>query len=193
MPPRSSRCPWAEANDLMRVYHDTEWGRPAHDDRRHFEYLVLDGAQAGLSWNTILQKREYYRAAFDDFDWEKVKDYDDEKVAELLVNPGIVRNKLKVASAITNERSFTRIREEFGAFDRYIWSFVGGKPIQNEWAELRSIPARTPLSDRVSKDIKKRGFTFVGSTIVYAYMQAAGLVNDHLIACPARKVDLFQE
>jgi DNA-3-methyladenine glycosylase I len=171
----------------MREYHDAEWGRPVHDDRKHFEYLVLDGAQAGLSWNTILQKRENYRAAFDDFDWEKVKAYDDAKVAELLVNPGIVRNKLKIASTITNARAFTRIREGFGAFDRYIWSFVGGKPVQNEWAELRSIPARTPLSDRVSKDLKKRGFTFVGSTIIYAYMQAAGLVNDHLLDCPARK------
>jgi len=169
----------------MRRYHDTEWGRPLHDDTRHFEYLMLDGAQAGLSWNTILQKREYYRTAFDDFDWNKIKDYDDVKVAQLLCNPGLVRNKLKIASVVTNARAFARIREGFGTFDRYIWSFVEGNPIVNEWTDMTSIPARTPLSDRVSKDLKQRGFTFVGSTIIYAYMQGAGLINDHLVSCPS--------
>jgi DNA-3-methyladenine glycosylase I len=185
MQPRSTRCPWAEANDVMRAYHDTEWGRPLHDDTRHFEYLVLDGAQAGLSWNTILQKRGHYRAAFDGFDWEKVRGYDDAKIAELLANPGIVRNKLKIASAITNAGAFAKLRAEFGNFDQYIWSFIDGKSVVNEWADVKSIPTRTPLSDQVSKALKKRGFTFVGSTIIYAYMQAAGLVNDHLVTCPA--------
>ncbi|HME52256.1 MAG TPA: DNA-3-methyladenine glycosylase I [Candidatus Lokiarchaeia archaeon] len=179
------RCPWAETNDTMRAYHDTEWGRPLHDDRRHFEYLVLDSAQAGLSWNTILQKREQYRAAFDGFDWELVKDYDDAKVTALLANPGIVRNKLKITATIANARAFAQIRDDFGTFDNYIWAFVDDKPIQNEWADLGSIPATTILSDHVSKELKRRGFKFVGSTIIYAYMQGAGLVNDHLVTCPA--------
>lgn len=180
-----SRCPWAEVNDVMRAYHDTEWGRPLHDDMRHFEYLVLDSAQAGLSWNTILQKREQYRVAFDDFNWEIVKDYDDIKVEELIVNPGIVRNKLKITATIANARAFTNIREEFGTFDSYIWAFVEGKPVQSEWTDISSIPASTPLSDRVSKDLKGRGFKFVGPRIIYAYMQGSGLVNDHLVTCPA--------
>jgi DNA-3-methyladenine glycosylase I len=182
---QSLRCPWAEINDLMRAYHDVEWGRPQHDDKRHFEYLVLDSAQAGLSWNTILQKREHYRAAFDGFDWEIVKDYDETKMAALLANPGIVRNKLKIAATIANAQAFTRVRDEFGTFDRYIWAFVDGKPVQNDLIDMASNPATTPLSDRVSKDLKKRGFKFVGSTIIYAYMQGAGLVNDHLVTCPA--------
>jgi DNA-3-methyladenine glycosylase I len=182
---QSSRCPWAEVNDLMRAYHDVEWGRPQHDDKRHFEYLVLDSAQAGLSWNTILQKREHYRAAFDGFDWEIVKDYDETKMAALLANPGIVRNKLKIAATIANAQAFARIREDFGTFDRYIWAFVDGKSVQNDLIDMASILATTPLSDRVSKDLKKRGFKFVGSTIIYAYMQGAGLVNDHLVTCPA--------
>jgi len=185
MIPGLSRCPWAETNDVMRAYHDTEWGRPLHDDTRHFEYLVLDSAQAGLSWNTILQKREQYRAAFDGFNWEIVKNYDNVRVDTLLANPGIVRNKLKITATIANARAFTSIRDEFGTFDSYIWAFVEGQPVQNEWTNISSIPAYTPLSDRVSKDLKGRGFRFVGSRIIYAYMQGSGLVNDHLVTCPA--------
>lgn len=177
------RCAWAGANDLELEYHDTEWGVPLHDDRRFFEFLILDGAQAGLSWLTILKKREGYRAAFDDFDPELVARYDDAKIAALLENPGIVRNRLKVASAVKNAQAFLRTAEEYGSFDAYIWGFVDGRPLVNEWKSMSEIPAKTPLSDAISKDMKRRGFTFVGSTIIYAFLQAAGLVNDHVTEC----------
>ena len=176
------RCDWAK-NDLAVQYHDAEWGVPAHDDRRLFEFLILEGAQAGLSWDTILRKRENYRAAFDDFDAEKIARYDERKCAELLQNEGIIRNRLKIASAVANAQSFLKVQEEFGSFDSYIWRFVDGKPIQNSWESLRQVPAKTDISDALSKDLKKRGFNFVGSTIMYAFMQACGLVNDHLVSC----------
>jgi len=182
MPDKKSRCDWAK-NDLAIRYHDTEWGVPQHDDRRLFEFLILEGAQAGLSWDTILRKRENYRCAFDDFDWEKVALYDTVKCAELLSNEGIVRNHLKIASAVWNAKNFLRIREEFGSFDAYIWSFVNGKPIVNEWKESSEVPALTAVSDAISKDLKTRKFNFVGSTIMYSLMQACGLVNDHLTTC----------
>lgn len=176
------RCRWA-GNDLNIPYHDTEWGVPLHDERALFEFLILEGAQAGLSWDTILRKRENYRAAFDNFDVKKVAAYDDEKVAELLQNEGIIRNRLKIASAIRNARGFIKVQEEFGSFDKYIWGFVGGKPLDNKIAEHERVPAKTELSDKISKDLKKRGFNFVGSTIIYAFMQATGMVNDHLTSC----------
>jgi DNA-3-methyladenine glycosylase I len=178
-----ARCGWAQG-DFYEAYHDTEWGVPLHDDRKLFEFLVLEGAQAGLSWATILKKRENYRRAFDGFVVEKVAKYDARKVAALLQDAGIVRNRLKVASAITNARAYRKVQEEFGSFDAYIWGFVEGRPIQNAWKTLKEIPPRTELSDRISKDLKKRGFTFVGSTIVYAHMQATGMVNDHVVTCP---------
>lgn len=176
------RCSWAK-NDLAILYHDAEWGVPVHDDRKLFEFLILEGAQAGLSWDTILRKRENYRNAFDDFDAEKIAVYDERKCAELLSNEGIIRNRLKIASTVQNANSFLKVREEFGSFDSYIWRFVGGAPIVNGWQDLSEVPAKTVVSDAVSKDLKKRGFNFVGSTITYAFMQACGLVNDHLISC----------
>lgn len=176
------RCDWAK-NDLAIQYHDTEWGVPQHDDLKLFEFLILEGAQAGLSWDTILRKRENYRAAFDNFDAEKIAVYDDKKCAELLRNEGIVRNRLKIASTVSNAKSFLKAKEEYGSFDSYIWSFVDGKPIVNCWENASQVPASTDVSDALSKDLKKRGFNFVGSTIVYAFMQACGLVNDHLISC----------
>jgi DNA-3-methyladenine glycosylase I len=176
------RCPWA-SNPLSVRYHDEEWGVPEHDDRALFEFLVLEGAQAGLSWDTILKKRENYRAAFDNFDPAKVAGYDRRKVQALLRDPGIVRNRLKIASAIKNAQAFLKLQEESGSFDRYIWQFVGGEPKQNSRRSLRQIPAFTPESDAMSKDLKKRGFTFVGTTICYAFMQAVGMVNDHLTDC----------
>ena len=177
-----TRCGWA-TNDLLIAYHDAEWGVPAHDDRRLFELLTLEGAQAGLSWDTILRKRENYRQAFDDFDAERIAGYDERKLNELLQNEGIIRNRLKIASAVSNAKSFLKIKEEFGSFDSYVWSFVGGKPIVNAWKTLSEVPAKTSLSDTLSVDLKKRGFKFVGSTIMYAFMQACGLVNDHLTSC----------
>jgi DNA-3-methyladenine glycosylase I len=177
------RCDWAQRSDLAIDYHDKEWGVPVHDDRLLFEFLVLEGAQAGLSWSTILRKREAYRAAFGGFDPERVARFDEAKVAELLANPGIVRNRLKVASAIGNARAFLRVQEAFGSFDAYIWRFVEGQPIQNAWTHIAEVPAHTPLSDAMSRDLKKRGFRFVGSTICYAHMQATGMVNDHLVDC----------
>ncbi len=177
------RCPWAEAG-LNHVYHDTEWGVPSHDDRHLFEMLILEGAQAGLSWSTILKKRENYRRAFDGFDAAKVARYDARKQARLLADPGIVRNRLKVRAAVLNARAFLAVQVEFGSFDRYIWRFVGGRPRQNRWTRAKQVPAHTPESDAMSKDLLKRGFKFVGSTICYAYMQATGLVNDHLATCP---------
>ncbi len=176
------RCDWAK-NNLAIAYHDAEWGVPVRDDRRLYEFLVLEGAQAGLSWDTILRKRENYRAAFDNFDWEKIALYDDAKCTELLENEGIIRNRLKIASAVQNARGFIKIREEFGSFDFYIWNFVGGKQIINARKSLSEVPAKTEISDAMSVDLKRRGFNFVGSTIMYAFMQACGLVNDHLVDC----------
>lgn len=182
MKPPPSRCPWP-IDDLYRAYHDTEWGVPVHDDRALFEFLILEGAQAGLSWHTILKKREAYRVAFDQFDPQKVARYTDAKMHRLLLNPGIVRNRLKVAAAVRNARAFLKVQEEFGTFDRYIWRFVEGRPIVNHPRTMADVPARTAISDAMSKDLKQRGFTFVGSTICYAHMQATGMVNDHLVGC----------
>ncbi len=178
-----TRCPWAKT-DLSIPYHDMEWGVPLHDDRALFEFLILEGAQAGLSWETILKKRETYREAFDQFDAAKIAKYGDAKVAELLANPGIIRNRLKVAAAIGNAAAFLRVQKEFGTFDAYLWQFVGGKPIRNTRCSLSEIPTRTAESDAMSKDLLKRGFKFVGTTICYALMQAVGMVNDHLVDCP---------
>ncbi len=178
------RCAWADnTHDLYVQYHDTEWGVPEHDDRKLFEMLILEGAQAGLSWSTILKKRDNYRAAFDNFDPRKVAAYDEAKVAELLANPGIVRNQLKIRAAIKNAKAFLAIQQEFGSFDAYMWRFVGGQPKKNAWRSMSEIPARSPESDAFSKDLIKRGFTFVGSTICYAHMQAVGMVNDHVVEC----------
>jgi|SRR6185437_7327156 len=176
------RCPWA-GNDLAIRYHDEEWGTPVHDDRTLFEFLILEGAQAGLSWDTILKKRENYRAAFDNFDPARVARYDRKKVQSLLKNEGIVRNKLKIHSAIRNAKAFLQVQKEFGSFDRYIWSFTGGKPIVNTRRGHKHIPASVAESDAMSKNLKKRGFNFVGTTICYAFMQATGMVNDHLVSC----------
>ncbi|MBA2334896.1 MAG: DNA-3-methyladenine glycosylase I [Acidobacteriota bacterium] len=176
------RCGWAK-NDLAIEYHDAEWGVPLHDDRGLFEFIVLEGAQAGLSWDTILRKRENYRSAFDNLDAEKVAKYGDAKFAELMLNDGIIRNRLKIASAISNAKAFLKVQFEFGSFDKYIWRFVDGKPIRNAWTETKQLPAKTDVSDEISKDMKKRGFNFVGSTIIYAHMQATGMVNDHLVSC----------
>jgi DNA-3-methyladenine glycosylase I len=176
------RCAWP-SNELSILYHDREWGVPQHDDRVLFEFLILEGAQAGLSWDTILQKRENYRAAFDGFEAKKIARYDRRKVQSLLRNEGIVRNRLKIASTIRNAKAFLAIQKEFGSFDRYIWQFVGGKPRVNAWKLGNRLPAFTPESDAMSKDLKKRGFNFVGSTICYAFMQATGMVNDHAVEC----------
>jgi DNA-3-methyladenine glycosylase I len=177
------RCPWAKT-ELSIPYHDREWGRPVHDDRTLFEFLILEGAQAGLSWETILRKREAYRRAFDDFDVAKVARYDARKVARLMNDQGIVRNRLKVASAVANAKAFMAVQKEFGSFDAYLWGFVGGRPKVNGFERMSEVPARTAESDALSKDLKKRGFNFVGSTICYAMMQAVGMVNDHLTSCP---------
>ena len=177
------RCAWAGSDPLYLAYHDREWGVPVHDDRHLFEFLILEGAQAGLSWITILRKRESYRVAFAGFDPEAVARFDGSKVAELLVNPGIVRNRLKVESAITNARAFLAIQEEFGSFAAYQWRFVDAGPIRNAWKNMQEVPASTPVSDAMSRDLKKRGFRFVGSTICYAHMQAVGMVNDHTVDC----------
>ncbi len=176
------RCDWAK-NDLAIHYHDTEWGVPLHDDRTLFEFLILEGAQAGLSWDTVLAKRDNYRRAFDNFDAEKIARYDEKKCAELLTNEGIIRNRLKIASAVRNANCYVQILDEFGSFDSYIWQFVNGKPIAGGWKTANQVPASTEISDAMSKDLKKRGFNFVGSTIIYAFMQATGMVNDHLINC----------
>jgi len=176
------RCPWP-SNDLSIRYHDLEWGVPVHDDRLLFEYLILEGAQAGLSWQTVLNKRENYRAAFDNFDAEKIARYGDKQTARLLAYEGIIRNRLKIAATIQNAKSFLKVREEFGSFDEYLWRFVAGRPVVNRRKSMSEIPARTEISDALSKDLLKRGFKFVGSTICYANMQAVGLVNDHLVTC----------
>jgi DNA-3-methyladenine glycosylase I len=176
------RCPWP-TDELYVQYHDTEWGVPLHDDRRLFEFLVLEGAQAGLSWHTVLKKRENYRHAFDRFDPQKVARYDAKRFSALMNNVGIIRNRLKIQSAIQNAREFLRVQEEFGSFAAYIWRFVDGKPIINHWKTMKQLPARTPVSDKMSSDLQQRGFKFVGSTICYAHMQATGMVNDHLVTC----------
>lgn len=178
-----TRCDWCGDDPLYVKYHDEEWGVPNHDDRHLFEMLCLEGAQAGLSWITVLRKRESYRAAFDNFDALKMAAYDDDKVAELLSNPGIVRNRLKVAAFIKNAQAYLRLRGEFGNFDRYIWQFVGGQPILNRFASMKEIPGKTVEAEAMSKDLQKRGFTFVGPTICYAFMQACGIVNDHVVDC----------
>jgi DNA-3-methyladenine glycosylase I len=177
------RCPWATSEPNI-TYHDDEWGVPVHDDRKLFEFLILEGAQAGLSWSTILKKRENYRKAFDRFRPEKIACYGARDVKRLLNDPGIVRNRLKIAATMQNAKIFGLVRKEFGSFDTYLWSFVGGKPIQNRWRRMADVPARTPESDAMSRDLLKRGCKFVGSTICYALMQATGMVNDHLVTCP---------
>ena len=176
------RCAWA-TTPLGITYHDAEWGVPLHDDRRLFEFLILEGAQAGLSWELILRKRDAYRVAFDGFDPEIVAGYGDDKVAELLANPGIVRNRLKVAAALGNARAFLDAQREFGSFDVYIWGFVGGGPVRNAWQSLSDIPAKTPQSEAMSRELRRRGFRFIGPTICYAFMQATGMVNDHTTGC----------
>jgi DNA-3-methyladenine glycosylase I len=176
------RCSWAR-NDLSISYHDREWGVPVHDDRALFEFLILEGAQAGLSWDTILKKRDNYRAAFDGFDAKKIARYDRRKIVALMRNEGIVRNRLKIFSAVQNAKAFLAVQKEFGSFDRYIWQFVGGKPRVNAWKSANKVPSQTTESDAMSKDLKKRGFNFVGSTICYAFMQATGMVNDHAVEC----------
>jgi DNA-3-methyladenine glycosylase I len=177
------RCAWGEAGGLDTVYHDEEWGVPQHEDRRLFEFLILEGAQAGLSWSLILKRREAYREAFAQFDPQRVARYDARRVARLLENEGIVRNRLKIESAVRNARAFLQVQDAFGSFDAYLWRFVDGKPLQNAWRDRRSVPARTEVSDALSKDLQRLGFNFVGSTICYAYMQAIGMVNDHVMGC----------
>ncbi len=186
------RCAWAGTDELYVEYHDTEWGVPVHDDRKLFEFLLLEGAQAGLSWITILRKREAYRRAFDGFDPQKVARYDAKKIRSLLGNEGIVRNRLKVESAVKNARAFLAVQEELGSFSDYQWGFVDGEPVVNRFRSIKEVPARTPLSDTISKDLKRRGFSFVGSTIVYAHLQAVGVVNDHVLDC-FRRAELENE
>ena len=179
-----NRCPWCENTfDAYVKYHDDEWGVPVYDDKTQFEFLILEGAQAGLSWSTILKKREGYRQEFANFDVEKVARFDEQKIQQMLQNPAIIRNKLKVRSAVSNAQHFIEVQEEFGSFSNYIWSFVGGSPVQNEWQTIQDVPATTPTSDKLSADLTERGFKFTGSTIMYAHMQATGLVNDHITSC----------
>ena len=179
----NQRCEWAGSDPLYVRYHDREWGVPVYSDRKLFEFLVLEGAQAGLSWITVLRKRPAYRQAFERFDFHRVATYDERRIVELLGDPGIIRNRLKIRSAINNAQAFLEVRREFGTFSRYIWRFTDGRPIQNTWRTLQELPARTALSDEIASDLKKRGFSFVGSTIVYAHMQATGMVNDHTARC----------
>ena len=179
----SNRCGWAKGEKDI-LYHDTEWGVPSHDDRYIFEMLILEGFQAGLSWNTILQKRENFRKAFDNFDYKKIAEYDATKLSELLKNEGIIRNKLKINSTVTNAKAFMKVQEEFGSFAEYIWNFTDNKRIINKWKELSEVPATSELSDKISKDLKKRGFKFIGSTIIYSFLQAIGIIDDHLMSCP---------
>lgn len=181
------RCGWCSASDLYKKYHDEEWGKPVYDDESLFEFLILETFQAGLSWITILNKRENFRTAFDRFDYKKIAQYPEEKIEALLQDTGIIRNKLKIRSAVTNAQAFMNIQEEFGSFSTYIWKFTNGKPINNNPKTLKDVPATTPLSDEISKDLKKRGFKFVGSTVIYAHMQATGMVNDHIEDCWTRK------
>ncbi len=177
------RCSWAGSHDIYHAYHDKEWGVPVYDDRKLFEFLILEGAQAGLSWLTVLKKRENYRKAYDQFDPKRVAKYGAKKVKELLNNEGIIRNRLKVAASITNAQNFLKVQKEFGSFAKYMWAFVGHKPIKNKFKTMKDLPATTELSDAMSKDLKARGFKFVGSTIVYAHMQTVGMVNDHVVSC----------
>ena len=177
------RCGWAGDDPRYVAYHDEEWGVPVHDDPRHFEFLILEGAQAGLSWSTILNKREGYRKAYEGFDPATVARFSSKRIEKMLTNPGIVRNRRKLESSVKNAQCFLEVQEEMGSFDRYIWDFVDGEPIVNAWTELSQIPAVTPLAEKLSKDLKSRGFSFVGPTIIYAHMQAIGLVNDHLVSC----------
>jgi len=177
------RCAWAQKNELMAKYHDEEWGKPLHDDQKLFEFLIMEGMQAGLSWQTILNKREEFRKAYADFDVQKVAAYDQEKVEELMQNAGIIRNRLKIEASITNAKYFLEVVAEFGSFDQYIWSFVNFQPVVNRWTAMNEIPDRTELSDKISADLKRRGFKFVGTTIIYAHLQATGMVNDHLVTC----------
>lgn len=181
------RCAWCEKDDLYRNYHDNEWGKPVYDDKTIFEFLILETFQAGLSWYTILAKRENFRKAFDNFDLIKIANYSEEKMAELAEDAGIIRNKLKIKATVTNAQAFIKVQEEFGTFSKYIWGFVDGKPIDNKPKTLSEVKATTPISDALSKDLKKRGFKFVGSTVVYAHMQATGMVNDHVMDCLTRK------
>lgn len=181
------RCGWCKNDALYEKYHDEEWGVPVYEDQKLFEFLILETFQAGLSWITILRKRENFREAFDHFDYKIVAHYTEDKIEELLTNPGIIRNKLKVRAAVSNAQAFMQVQQEFGSFSEYIWGFTGGKPIVNQHQTLKDIPATTPLSDQISKDLKKRGFKFVGSTVVYAHMQATGMVNDHIESCWKRK------
>lgn len=178
-----NRCSWCKGSKLYEDYHDNEWGTPVHDDKILFEYLILEGAQAGLSWITVLKKRENYHKAFDNFDYKQIAKYNDKKVQELLNNEGIIRNRLKIASTIKNAKIFMQIQKEFGSFDNYIWAFVNNKQIRNNFETINQIPATTEISDKISKDLKKRGMSFVGSTIIYAFMQAVGIVNDHTKDC----------
>ncbi|MBV8634863.1 MAG: DNA-3-methyladenine glycosylase I [Burkholderiaceae bacterium] len=183
----ANRCHWCGDDPLYMAYHDEEWGVPAHDDQRLFEMLILEGAQAGLSWITVLRKREAYRKAFDKFNVKRVAAYGEDKIAQLMQDEGIVRNRLKIRSAVNNAQRFIEVQKEFGSFDAYLWAFVDGKPLQNSYTGRGSLPASTEISDRLSKDLKKRGFNFVGSTIIYAFMQACGMVNDHLVECDWHK------
>lgn len=180
------RCSWCEKDDLYRKYHDEEWGIPVYEDAKLFEFLILETFQAGLSWHTILKKRETFRKAFDNFDYQTIANYSEDKIQELMLDTGIIRNQLKIRSAVSNANAFMKVQEEFGSFSNYIWGFVDGTPIDNKRKSLQEIPATTPLSDAISKDLKKRGFKFVGSTIVYAQMQATGMVNDHVADCWTR-------
>lgn len=181
-----TRCAWCEKDDLYRKYHDEEWGNAVYDDPTLFEFLILETFQAGLSWYTVLAKRDSFRKAFDQFDYQKIATYSEEKIQELMANPGIIRNQLKIRAAVSNALAFMKVQEEFGSFSKYIWGFTDGKPIDNNPKTLKEIPATTPLSDTISKDLKKRGFKFVGSTVVYAHMQATGMVNDHIEECFTR-------
>ena len=181
------RCSWCEKDDLYRNYHDNEWGKPVYDDATIFEFLILETFQAGLSWYTVLAKRENFRKAFDNFNVEKIANYSQKKLDELAENSGIIRNKLKIKATVSNAQAFIKVQEEFGSFSKYIWGFVGGKPIDNKPKTLAEVPATTEISDQLSKDLKKRGFKFVGSTVIYAHMQATGMVNDHILDCWTRK------
>jgi len=182
-----TRCSWCEKDDLYRKYHDEEWGIPVYEDAKLFEFLILETFQAGLSWHTILKKRETFRAAFDNFDYKKIAHYSEEKIQELMLDAGIIRNQLKIRSAVSNANAFMKVQEEFGSFSKYIWGFVDGTPIDNKRKTLQEVPATTPLSDVISKDLKNRGFKFVGSTVVYAHIQATGMINDHLENCWTKK------
>lgn len=177
------RCSWSEKSENETLYHDKEWGVPVHDDRLLFEQLILEGAQAGLSWSTILNKRDGYKKAFDNFDWKLITNYNEKKISELIIDASIVRNRLKINSVVTNAKAFIKVRKEFGSFDKYIWGFTKNKTIQNNWKNTSEVPVKTGLSDKISKDLKKRGFKFIGTTICYAYLQAIGIVNDHSVDC----------